>query len=55
MSLGELEAFIAEQERLVSGADPEQEESPEHRELRDAGLGEKRCPEPGTNRSHFSL
>lgn len=48
MSLGELEAFISEQEKLASGADPEQRESPGHTELLDVRLGEKHCPEPGT-------
>lgn len=52
MSLGELETFITEQEKLASGADPEPEKSPEHREVLDVRLGEKRCPEAGTNRSH---
>lgn len=51
MSLGELETFITEQEEVASRADPEQEESPEQGEVLEVRLGEKGCPEPGTDGS----
>lgn len=41
MSLGELETFITEQEKLASAANPEQEESPESGEVLDVRLREK--------------
>lgn len=41
MSLGELETLITEQEKLASAANPEQEESPESREVLDVRLREK--------------
>lgn len=50
MSLAELEALISEQEKMASGADPEQEESTDHRGVLEARLGEKRCLEPGMDR-----
>uniref|UniRef100_H3DA50 Sorting nexin 19 n=1 Tax=Tetraodon nigroviridis TaxID=99883 RepID=H3DA50_TETNG len=48
MSLEELERFIAEQEDAASGAEPEPEERPGHGQVLDVRLGEKRCPEPGS-------
>lgn len=48
LSLEELEAFITEQEKLASGADPE-EGSPEHGQVLDVRLREKH--ELGTNTS----
>lgn len=50
MSLAELEALISWQEKMASGADPEKEKSPDHGGVLEARLGEKRCPEPGTDR-----
>eukprot|EP00066_Takifugu_rubripes_P027134 XP_011616400.1 PREDICTED: LOW QUALITY PROTEIN: sorting nexin-19 [Takifugu rubripes] len=45
MSLGELETWITEQEKLASAADPEREESPEHAEVLDVRLREKHVQE----------
>lgn len=54
MSLGELEAFVAEQENLASAANPEQEESPERGEVLDVRLGEKHVQEHGRSHAHPS-